>query len=150
MGMKFICFIGVCAVLCVVGCKKELPTNRTPLGPVTSTPLQTKPEPLAPKPKTAQYAVGGKAAQVYETRCALCHGKQGKGDGIGAASSPVPPRSFADANWQKSATDAHIKKIIIGGGQAVGMSALMPANGDLVDKPKVLDGLVKIIRDFGE
>ena len=148
--MNFIYVLGLCGALAFLGCKKELPKNRTPLGPVTSTPLKTVPKPMKPQAKTAKYAVGGKAAEVYETRCALCHGDQGKGDGVGASGSPVPPRSFADAAWQKAATDAHIKKIIVQGATAVGMSALMPANGDLATQPNVLDGLVKIIRGFGE
>ncbi len=148
--MKCIYVLGLCGALAFLGCKKELPKNRTPLGPVTSTPIKTLPKPLPPKSKTVKYAVGGKAAKVYETRCALCHGAHGAGDGVGAMGSPIKPRSFADTEWQTSATDAHIKKIIVQGGTAVGMSALMPANGDLLDKPKVLDGLVKIIRGFGK
>ena len=56
------------------------------------------------------------------------------------------PRSFADPAWRASVTDDHIRKVIVGGGTAVGKSALMTANPDLADNKAVLDGLVKIVR----
>jgi hypothetical protein len=70
----------------------------------------------------------------------------GKGDGAAAASLNPRPRNLANNEWQASVTDDHIRKIIVGGGQAVGKSPTMTANPDLKDKPKIVNGLVKIIR----
>jgi mono/diheme cytochrome c family protein len=90
------------------------------------------------------------ADQVFSTRCATCHGYSGRGDGPGARALNPKPRSYTDPSWQKSVTDAQIRKTIVEGGPAVGKSSLMAPNADLADQPAVLDGLVKIVRGFGE
>jgi mono/diheme cytochrome c family protein len=87
--------------------------------------------------------------EVFKTRCVMCHGESGKGDGPAAVALNPKPRNYTDAVWQKSVTDEQIKKTITEGGAAVGKSPLMPAQSDLKQKPEVLDGLVKIIRAFG-
>jgi cytochrome c553 len=88
------------------------------------------------------------AKTVFETRCVLCHGKEGKGDGTGAVSLNPKPRNYSDKEWQKTVTDEEIKKTIVEGGVGVGKSPFMTPNPDLKDKPEVLEGLVKIIRGF--
>ena len=146
-------YLSLCLVSCAIamtGCSKESPKTATAIKPL-SKPIAAKRAAPKPAPKPAvTLAVGGEAANVYTTRCALCHGDGGLGDGIAAASSPVKPRTFAEAAWQTKVTDDHIKKVIVEGGSAVGLSALMAGNTDLKDKPEVLDGLVKIIRGFKE
>ncbi len=104
---------------------------------------------------------GGEAAKVqidpkaqaeadskWTTLCASCHGTGGKGDGAAAASLDPKPRSFSDADWQAKVTDDHLAKIIVEGGPAVGLSALMPPNPDLKDKPAVVQALVQKVRSF--
>lgn len=88
-------------------------------------------------------------ALVFKNRCGPCHGETGHGDGPAAAALTPKPRNYADAAWQKSVTDEQLKKTILYGGAAVGKSPVMPAQPDLESKPAVLDGIVKIIRDFG-
>lgn len=89
------------------------------------------------------------AESIYQTRCIGCHGATGKGDGaMGAVLSPKP-RDLSDPAWQKSTADAHIEKIILSGGPAVGMSPLMPANSDLSAKPEVIKALRAMVRNFG-
>ena len=89
------------------------------------------------------------ADAIYQTRCIGCHGPTGKGDGaVGAMLNPKP-RDLGDPAWQKSVSDEHIEKIILGGGTAVGKSPLMPANNDLTNKPDVLKALRQMVRDFG-
>jgi mono/diheme cytochrome c family protein len=90
------------------------------------------------------------ADQVFSTRCATCHGYSGRGDGPGARALNPRPRNYTDPDWQKSVTDEQIKKTIVEGGPAVGKSSLMAPNADLADQPMVLEGLVKIVRDFGQ
>jgi mono/diheme cytochrome c family protein len=86
---------------------------------------------------------------VYDSRCSVCHGTTGEGDGPGAAALNPKPRNYKDKAWQKSVTDEQIKKAIVQGGAAVGKSPTMPANPDLAGKPEVVDGLVKVVRGFG-
>lgn len=90
------------------------------------------------------------AKEKFTTLCATCHGPDGKGDGPASAALDPKPRSFGDAEWQKSVTDEHISKVIVGGGTAVGMSPLMTPNPDLAapEKAEVLAELVKIVRSY--
>jgi cytochrome c553 len=90
------------------------------------------------------------ADQVFSTRCATCHGHSGRGDGPGARALNPRPRNYTDPRWQKSVTDEQIKKTILEGGPAIGKSSLMAPNADLAEQPVVLDGLVKIVRGFGQ
>ncbi len=86
------------------------------------------------------------ANKVWNERCVTCHGNDGSGNGPGAAALAVKPRSFKDPNWQASADDARIKKVIVEGGASVGLNEAMAPNPDLKDKPAVQDELVKKIR----
>jgi mono/diheme cytochrome c family protein len=89
------------------------------------------------------------ANKIYQTRCVMCHGADGKGDGPAAAALSPRPRSLGDPGWQQSVDDAHIEKILLSGGAAVGKSPLMPPNPDLSGKPDVLRALRQLVRDFG-
>jgi len=81
------------------------------------------------------------AETVWQSRCTTCHGAGGKGDGAAAVALTPKPRDLTLASWQSSVTDAHIEKIIAEGGQAVGLSMLMPANPDLAPKADVIKAL---------
>lgn len=109
-----------------------------------SEPQRTAPTASAVLPTTEP----ADAKTVYKSRCVVCHGEHGAGDGPGAAGLVPKPRAFADPAWQTSVTDEHIKKIILEGGGAVGKSPAMPPNQDLKGKDEVLSGLVKLIREF--
>lgn len=113
-----------------------------PPSPSTQTVTAT-PEPPAPPPDPA-----ADARKLFATKCVVCHGDHGAGDGPGAAALTPKPRAFGDATWQASVTDEQIKKTIVEGGAAVGKSPAMSANPELADKPEELAGLVKIVRDF--
>lgn len=89
------------------------------------------------------------AKTVFAQRCATCHGPEGKGDGPAGQALNPKPRTFADKDWQAKVTDDHLRKIIVGGGPAVGLSPMMAPNPDLKEKPQVIDGLVQIVRDLG-
>ncbi|CAN5856056.1 hypothetical protein BH11MYX3_BH11MYX3_19910 [soil metagenome] len=89
------------------------------------------------------------AIAMFRDTCAMCHGAGGKGDGQAAASLNPKPRDYTDPTWQASVTDDDIRKIILGGGQAVGKSPMMPAQEQLKNRPEVLDALVRIVRSFG-
>lgn len=88
------------------------------------------------------------ADDVWKTRCSTCHGMTGKGDGPAGAALNPRPRDLTAEEWQKSVTDEHIEKIIVGGGPAVGKSPLMPPNPDLASKADVVKGLRVIVRNL--
>jgi mono/diheme cytochrome c family protein len=91
-----------------------------------------------------------KAREIFNTRCATCHGPEGKGNGPGAITLNPKPRNYHDKEWQSKVTDDDIRKTITYGGAAVGKSPIMPASPDLESKPEVIDGLVRLVRDFGK
>ncbi len=71
------------------------------------------------------------AKDLYDSRCAACHGPGGKGDGPAGKMLQPPPQDFATA--LKGKTDDYIKKVIKDGGAANGKSANMPPAPDLTD-----------------
>ena len=101
-------------------------------------------------PGKAAAAIPQESKDIFAQRCVVCHGATGKGDGVGAVALNPKPRNYTDKEWQKSVTDDNLKKIIVGGGPAIGKSPLMPPNPDLSAKPEVVAGLVGIVRGFGQ
>ena len=90
------------------------------------------------------------AKQIFDSRCAACHGPDGRGNGPGAAALNPKPRNYHDQEWQSKVTDDEIRKAIVYGGAAVGKSPAMVSNPDLDSKPAVVEGLLHIVRDFGK
>lgn len=102
----------------------------------------TSPSPAGSEPSSA-------AKVLFDTKCAVCHGITGAGNGPNADQFVPRPHDYTDPKWQASITDDQIKRIIVKGGANLGMSPGMPSHTLLRDRPDVLDGLVKIIRGFG-
>jgi mono/diheme cytochrome c family protein len=123
----------------VVSCSKKAEENPAPEPAATPTPAAA-----AASPAEAE------ADKIFLTRCTVCHGATGTGDGPGAAALEVKPRNYTDAAWQKTVTDDDLKNIIVKGGAGVGKNAAMPGNPDLEAKPDVVAGLVKKIRSFSK
>ena len=90
------------------------------------------------------------AQDIFQARCATCHGPFGRGDGPGAAALNPKPQNYADQAWQQKVTDGEIEKAIVQGGAAVGRSAQMVPNPDLADKPGVVAALREKVRSFGK
>ena len=90
------------------------------------------------------------AQEIFASRCAVCHGAQGAGDGAGSAGLTPKPRNFQDKAWQGSINDSQIETIIKGGGMAVGKSPAMPPNPDLDAKPQVVAALREYIRSLAQ
>jgi hypothetical protein len=84
--------------------------------------------------------------QIFQARCTPCHGADGSGNGPVAQALQPKPRDFRDPEWQKSVTDDHLEKIIVGGGPVVGKAPTMPPNPDLADKKAVVAALREQIR----
>lgn len=114
-------------------------------GPSQLGPIEA-PQPPPPLPENA--SATDKATYKFKTVCIYCHGADGAGDGISAASLDPKPRNFHNPEWQAAITDDRIKKTILEGGEAMGKSPSMPANPDLAGDPQTLNELVKLIRGF--
>lgn len=124
-------------------------TKRTYLGIllaiVTATSIAACSKPAPPRAE-----ITAEAKDMFTSRCAACHGADGRGNGPASASLTPKPRNYTDVTWQKSVTDEQIKKTITMGGAAVGKSPIMPASPDIEQNPVMLEGLVSIVRKFGE
>ena len=135
--------LAVC-VFALSACKAEKSADRgsgaTPRA--TTAAAQTAAQPAAATDPSSA------ARKVFKSKCVVCHGDHGAGDGPGSAALNPKPRAFGDADWQANTTDEQIKAIIVKGGAAVGKSAAMPANPDLRSKADVVAGLVEIVRSF--
>ena len=93
-------------------------------------------------------AARAKADQIFATRCFTCHGKEGAGDGPASDELSPPPRNLRDAAWQASVTDDQIAKVVTLGGPAIGKSAIMPGDPELVAQPDVVAALVAHVRSL--
>jgi mono/diheme cytochrome c family protein len=119
-----------------------------------------KAEPAPPPPAPAATApaaapapaadASAEATKIFNERCVTCHGAGGAGDGPASAGLTPPPRNFQDPAWQQSVSDSHIEQIVQYGGAAVGRSAAMPANPDLMSKPEVVAALRAHIRSLAK
>jgi high-affinity iron transporter len=77
------------------------------------------------------------SAKSYATFCAMCHGLEGKGDGVAGAALPVKPANFADPKFWEGKTDEGLKKVIKEGGVANGKSALMAPWGGVLNDAQI-------------
>jgi len=90
------------------------------------------------------------AAEIFSSRCTVCHGAQGAGDGPGSAGLTPKPRNFQDKAWADSVKDDYLANIIKNGGGAVGKSPAMPPNPDLAEKAEVVNALVAHVRGLAK
>jgi len=95
-------------------------------------------------------AAGDVAAgkELYKVRCAQCHGEDGKANTTIAKALQPPPRDHTDGNYMNKLDEAHLAKVIKGGGPAVGKSAIMPPQPDLTDDQ--VANLIAYIRSLAE
>jgi mono/diheme cytochrome c family protein len=75
-------------------------------------------------------------AALYKTRCARCHGADGKG-------KPDRTPDFTDPKWQSSRKDEDLVQIITEG------KGEMPAYGESLSKDQI-NGLVAFIRSMAK
>ena len=101
----------------------------------------------AAAPSTSDRAA---AAEIFSSRCAACHGADGRGNGPASGSLKPRPVNFHNAKWQKATSDETIAKAIVEGGAAVGLSNQMMPNPDLEDEAGTVTALVARIRAFGK
>lgn len=95
---------------------------------------------------TAGTATRKLGQQVFGTRCVLCHGQFGEGDGRMARLLKTPPPADLTAS---RLPDEYLREIIYKGGEAMGRSKHMPPWGDQLSKSEIssLILFLKSIRD---
>lgn len=89
---------------------------------------------LLTKQSLTGYATARKGRGIYITRCTLCHGKFGEGDGRMARIIKDPPPFNLTLS---GAPDEYLRQIIMKGGEAMGRSPRMPPWGDDLTKIEV-------------
>ena len=91
------------------------------------------PEPTAQLSDLAGLPASHDGGIIFQTRCFVCHGRGGKGDGPASTGLGVAVRDLTSPAWQDSASDETIRKAIRSGAAAVGGTAAMAPNPDLSD-----------------
>lgn len=69
--------------------------------------------------------------QLYQQRCSICHGPDGKGNTPTAQALTPKPRDHTDGAYMNALSNEHLLKVVKQGGAAVGKSPLMPPQTDL-------------------
>jgi mono/diheme cytochrome c family protein len=72
--------------------------------------------------------------QLYQQRCAPCHGPDGKANTPTAQALNPKPRDHTDGAYMNQLSNDHLTKVIKQGGVAVGKSPIMPPQADLNDQ----------------
>jgi mono/diheme cytochrome c family protein len=88
---------------------------------------------------------GERARELFKERCVRCHGVRGDGRGVLASHLSPRPTDLTNPTWYKKTPKDNIKRVILGGGGALGKSIIMPANPDLRTQPKLVTALVDYI-----
>ena len=76
-------------------------------------------------------------AATFASFCATCHGPAGKGDGPAAIALDPKPADLSAADFWTSRTDEGVKKVIVEGGAASGLSPVMPAWGASLSEAQI-------------
>jgi mono/diheme cytochrome c family protein len=83
---------------------------------------------------------------IFQTRCFVCHGREGKGNGPAASGLGSAVRDLTSPSWQYSMSDETIRSVVRNGAQAIGGSVAMAPNRDLSDAQ--IQSLVQYIRQL--
>jgi cytochrome c oxidase cbb3-type subunit III len=82
--------------------------------------------------------------RIYADYCAVCHGKEGRGDGPIVGMFGPKPFAFTDKASMADKRDLDLYFAIFEGGQAVGKSTFMPAWGGLLKEQEISDVIAYI------
>lgn len=103
---------------------------------------------VPPSPKN--FKVKGSFEQgknIYETTCAICHGKNGSGKGVLGKALYPPPTDFTNKQLMAQKTDWELFLATRDGGEMVGLSPTMAPYKDMLTEQQIKD-LVTYIRRF--
>ncbi|HXH14017.1 MAG TPA: c-type cytochrome [Alphaproteobacteria bacterium] len=85
--------------------------------------------------------------RLYADYCAVCHGKEGRGDGPVTRMFGPKPFDFTDAAGMAAKSDLALYLAIFGGGEAIGKSAYMPRWTGLLTEQQIWD-VIAYVRTF--
>jgi mono/diheme cytochrome c family protein len=77
----------------------------------------------------------GKA--LFDKYCAVCHGKEGKGDGFNAFNLDPHPRDLSDKRYMSAFTEERLYQTIDLGGRGVSKSPSMPSWGGRLKRQEI-------------
>lgn len=78
-----------------------------------------------PLPSTPENLVNGKTLYEGKGTCANCHGKGGKGDGVGGMMLMPGPRNFTNCAFHKKRSDGELFWVLKNGSPGTGMPAFV-------------------------
>jgi mono/diheme cytochrome c family protein len=87
-------------------------------------------------------------ASIFQSRCFVCHGRSGQGDGPAARGLGATVRDLTNPQWQATTSDDSIRSVIRNGARSIGGNPAMAPNPDLSDGQ--IQSLVRYIRGFGK
>ena len=94
---------------------------------------------------------GQAGRELFESKCARCHGLKGDGQGNTGHYLRIQPRNFTDARWQSDRSDEQIAEVITQGGAGVrsvkSISRKMPKFKEKLNAEQI-KSLVPLIRGF--
>jgi len=97
---------------------------------------------------TVQKAIGAGSAEaggkLYQTRCAPCHGPDGKAATPTAQALNPKPRDHTDGAYMNQLSQEHLTQVIKNGGTAVGKSPIMPPSSDLNEQQ--IEDIIAFVR----
>lgn len=136
---------------------KSAPTPPAQVAAVTPAAAAPAPAPHGAGPAAVHSAEGAsvkavaieRGKVVYQQYCATCHGAQGKGDGVSAANLPIRPQNLTEGMIVNPLPDSFLHKIISQGGQAVGLSPLMPGFTPYLSDVQI-DEVIAFVRTLAE
>lgn len=113
----------------------------TPEPAATAAPATPAETPAATPAPVAE--AGDVGAKVFATKCALCHGPSGHGDGAASKALNPKPRNFHDKAYMATRTDAQLLEVI-----HQGKGAMPKWEGQLSEAE--IAAVLKHIRELGE
>jgi mono/diheme cytochrome c family protein len=93
-------------------------------------------------------SAAGDGSKLFQMRCFVCHGRDGKGQGPSSNGLAEKPQDLTDPSWQRATPDDQLRKVIQGGGLTVGRSDAMPPNPDLTADQ--ISALISYIRSLAK
>jgi mono/diheme cytochrome c family protein len=102
------------------------------------------PEQAASHPDLADDSASHEGGTIFQTRCFVCHGREGKGNGPASTGLGATVQDLTNPAWQDSTSDETIRSAIRNGAKAVGGSAAMMPNPDLSGAQ--IESLIRYIR----
>src|SRR2546427_4084727 len=82
-----------------------------------------------PLPATGEFIAKGKALYFGKGFCAMCHGRDGRGQGRDqdpGFANGILPRDFTDQTWQRVRTDGELLWILKNGSPGTAMPQFVP------------------------